>query len=545
MAEPLTPVEEILATESEPAFFKTAHRYEDNDFRLLYEREYHAHKETRQKLDAAEAEIVYLKQRVEKLEADNVYLRKLLFSKKTEKYREIAIEPEPSAETAPKTHGAQKGHKGHGRKIPFHLPTQDHRHSIHPEECFCSSCGLPFKELNSEEISYEVTIQVQYILFRHRRKKYRKTCRCGDPIIVSPGPLKLFAKGMYSMDFWIQVLLDKYAYGMPLERQAKKMAGEGLEVSPGVLTAGLLRSAPYLKPLYELMIEKIAFEKLVHADETRWKNWAGAYDAERKEEKSLHWLWGLFSGRYRVFVIDPSRGAKVIKSRLGQGEQKTIIPNFVCDRYKAYQSLGTSLYYCWAHVRRDFLKLQTQYRGEEAVVGWAQREIDLIGEMYALNRLRVKHKGNKAVLEGYENQIREVLGKMQDLMKQDDLKPAQKALAKSMDYHWEGLIRFLEDPKVPLDNNLAERELRTPVVGRKNFYGTHSDRATEATAIFYSMISTCKQHGVSPQKFLKRYLTTYVKLYKSRASPPVRNDWLKSFLPHEYAKLYPEDLATA
>lgn len=543
MTEPLLTVE-IPAAEGEPSFIKATRHYEDSNFRSLYEREYHAHRETRRKLEAAEAEIVYLKQRMEKLEADNAYLRKLLFSKKTEKHRKAEGEAEPAAGTGSKTHGAQEGHKGHGRKIPFHLGMQDHRHSIHPEECFCSSCGLPFEELNSEEISYEVTVLVQYILLRHRRKKYRKTCQCGGPIVVSPGQLKLFEKGLYSMDFWIQVLLDKYAYGMPLERQVKKMTGAGLEVSSGVLAAGLLRLAPYLKPLYELMLENIAFEKLVHADETRWQNWACSYKSERKDEKSRQWLWGLFSSRYHVFVIDPSRGAKVIKDNLGQGEEKTIVPNFVCDRYKAYQALGTLLYYCWAHVRRDFLKLQAQYRGEEAVIGWAQKEINLIGEMYALNRLRVSHKDNKAVFEGHENQIREVLWKMQELMKQADLKPAQKAAAKSMEYHWEGLIRFLDDPDVPLDNNLAERELRTPVVGRKNFYGTHSDRATEATAIFYSVISTCKRHGVSPQKFLKRYLTVYIKLFKSRASPPVRNDWLKAFLPHEYAKLYPEDLVT-
>jgi hypothetical protein len=73
-AELLTPVEEIPVAESNPPFFKAARRYQDNDFRLLYEREYHAHKETRRKLEAAEAEIVYLKQRMEKLEADNAYL---------------------------------------------------------------------------------------------------------------------------------------------------------------------------------------------------------------------------------------------------------------------------------------------------------------------------------------------------------------------------------------------------------------------------------------------------------------------------------------
>lgn len=542
MAESFIPLEEVSVVEIDPFPFKAVRHYEDQDFRLLYKQEYDAHQETKRKLKAAEDKIAYLEQRVEKLEADNAYLRKLLFSNKTEKHRTIIIETEVSGETRTKTHGAQKGHKGYGRKIPFHLGMQDHRHFIDPGDCYCQSCGLPFEELNSEEISYEVTIQVRYILFRHRRRKYRKTCQCPDPIVLSPGPVKLFEKGLYSMDFWIQVLLDKYAYGMPLERQVRKMRQGGLEVSSGVLAAGLLRLAPYLKPLYDLMLERIAFEKLIHADETRWQNWASSYEAERKEEKSRQWLWGLFSSRYHVFAIDPSRGAKVIKNRLGQGNQKTIVPHIVCDRYKAYQALDTELYYCWSHVRRDFLTLQIQYRGEEAIIGWAQKEINLIGEMYALNQLRVKHKDNKAAREGYENQIREVLGNMQELMKQDDLKSAQQKVAESMENHWEGLIRFLEDPDVPLDNNLAERELRTPVVGRKNFYGTHSDRATEATAIFYSIISTCKRHGVPPQKFLKRYLTTYVKLFKSRAAPPIKNAWLESFLPHQYAKLYPEDL---
>lgn len=521
---------------------ETRRDYEKQDFRFLYEREWDRHQKTQHRLQVALDEIDHLKQRLEKLEADNTYLRKLLFSRKTERFKQsYPIDPTEGSREL-KTHGAQEGHKGHGRKIPFHLLQQDHVHRIDSRDCHCSECGLPFEELNSEEISYEVTIQIRYILFRHRRKKYRKTCHCPGRIVTSPGPLKLFDNGLYSMDFWIHVLLEKYGYGMPLERQVVKMASEGLEVSSGVLAAGLLRMAPYLKPLYELMLEKIAFEKLVHSDETRWQNWASSYEAQRKEVKSRHWLWGLFSSRYHVFVIDQSRGAKVIRQRLGQGKEQTIVPTVVCDRYKAYQALRTTLAFCWAHVRRDFLKLQIQYRENEAVCGWAQKQIDLIGELYAVNELRLKHQEDPVIFKAYENQATDVLKCMQNLMAQEGLNKAQQAVAASLGNHWEGLTRFLEDPEIPLDNNLAERQLRGPVVGRKNFYGTHSDRSTEATAIFYSILSTCKRHGIPSQKFLKRYLSAFVQL-KNRASP-ITPQCLESFLPDRYVQLFPEDLAT-
>ena len=75
--------------------------------------------------------------------------------------------------------------------------------------------------------------------------------------------------------------------------------------------------------------------------------------------------------------------------------------------------------------------------------------------------------------------MREVLGRMETLMNAFYTKPPQKAQAESMKNHWKGLTLFVDHPEIPMDNNLAERELRGPVVGRKNFYGNHSDRAAE------------------------------------------------------------------
>ncbi|MCM8776422.1 MAG: hypothetical protein NC930_08785 [Candidatus Omnitrophica bacterium] len=146
MSEPSILAVEKSFPEAEILPFQAPRRYEDQDFQFLYEQEYAAHQETKRRLRAAEDEIAYLKRRLETLEADNAYLRKLLFSKKTEKRGRIIPGTESSEADGPKTHGAQKGHKGHGRSIPFHLGMQDHQHFMDPGDCYCPRCGLPFKE---------------------------------------------------------------------------------------------------------------------------------------------------------------------------------------------------------------------------------------------------------------------------------------------------------------------------------------------------------------------------------------------------------------
>ncbi len=238
-------------------------------------------------------------------------------------------------------------------------------------------------------------------------------------------------------------------------------------------------------------------------------------------------------------MIDPSRGAKVIKKTLGQGPEQTIIPTIFCDRYRAYQTCGNTLAFCWAHVRRDFIKLKTKYPTDNLISTWANTWISLIGDMYALNKLRLAHLRDPPMFEAFQKQLQEVLEKMRNLMNPDVYRTKiHLAQIKSMRHHWSGLTLFISDPEIPLDNNLAERALRTPVVGRKNFYGNHSDRAAESTAIFYSVIATCKLHKIEPKKFLKRYLTTYT-LKESHA---LTQEQMESFLPHKYARIYPEDI---
>lgn len=330
--------------------------------------------------------------------------------------------------------------------------------------------------------------------------------------------------------------MDKYAHGIPLTRQIEIMNMEQLSISKSTLCNGLWKISEYLEPLYDLMIEKIAFGRLIHADETRWRNWASCYDINRLDEKSLHWLWGFFSELFHVFVIDPTRSAKVITNIFGQGETNTVLPIFVTDRYKAYISACKVLAFCWAHVRRDFLKLQIKYRHDKKLFNWAQIYLNLISDLYALNNQRLKFPENSSHFQAYQKQIQTVLDEMNtiNISTYKDLRKQKQA--QSMLNHWKGLTLFLDLPEIPLDNNLAERQLRKPVVGRKNFYGTHSDRSTKATAIFYSIIATCKLHNLNANKFLKEYLT----FCAHHKKPPPENQ-LHSFLPHNYIKSHPEN----
>ena len=282
----MRPVEGVLVTESSILDLITPRRFlrpqcgceESLYFRALHKDFFEKLQASARDCEAHKDRADYWYQEAQKHKADADYLRKLHFGEKSErKTNELKTFSGELQDSSPKRHGAQRGHKGHGRKIPFDLPTEDQIHIIEAQERFCRQCGGAFEEMNMEKVSYEVDIEVRTVLVRHRRKKYRKTCRCPHRIVTASGPLRLFKKGLYSMGFWIQVLTDKYAYGMPLERQVVRMGTEGLEISSGVLAAGLLRLAPLLKPLYELMLQRLAFERLIHADETRWRNWASRY----------------------------------------------------------------------------------------------------------------------------------------------------------------------------------------------------------------------------------------------------------------------------
>jgi len=168
------------------------------------------------------------------------------------------------------------------------------------------------------------------------------------------------------------------------------------------------------------------------------------------------------------------------------------------------------LAHCWAHVRRKYVE------AEDAEPKRSQQAVDLIGKLFEVERQLPKleasmsedERGTALILRQKlrEEQSRPVVKQLLDwaLMNRGNVLPRSK-MGKAIAYMlnlWEGLTRFLDDPRVPLDNNGAERALRGVVVGRKNHYGSRSKQGTKVAALFYTLFESAKLAGVDPHAYV-------------------------------------------
>jgi transposase len=164
---------------------------------------------------------------------------------------------------------------------------------------------------DSQEIDWEVRV------FRrvHHRTRYRPTCHCQavPSIVTAPPPPKLIPKGMFSIGFWVQLLLEKFLLQRPLYRIGQMLHLHGLDVSQGTLTGGLQRMDPLLEPLYTAFLQHSRAAHHWHMDETRWMVF------EEQEGKSGYrwWLWVVVTADTCVYLLEPSRSSQVPKKHLG------------------------------------------------------------------------------------------------------------------------------------------------------------------------------------------------------------------------------------
>jgi transposase len=176
------------------------------------------------------------------------------------------------------------------------------------------------------------------------------------------------------------------------------------------------------------------------------------------------------------------------------------------DGYGAYQALRKQggkfrLAHCWAHVRRKFDEAEAFFPAECRTI------LDLIGELYAVEKLcPTGPPGDELRRKLRSERSREILARIQRWALETRALP-ESGLGKAIAYMmglWSGLTVFVDDPRVPLDNNATERGMRGLVVGRKNHYGSKSRRGTEVAALYYTIFETAKLAGIDPKAYLRR-----------------------------------------
>ena len=285
---------------------------------------------------------------------------------------------------------------GHGPKQQPELPVQEVIHTLSAVETQCKLCAEPMKawEGQFEESSEIDFVEPKLIIKKHLRQKYR--CTCGGCVKTAPGPKKLFPKARYSIDFAINVALQKHCYHMPLSRQVRELGRYGLEVSTATLWDYLFRLYELLEPASERLAEYILAQPVIGADETSWRLLKG----EKKGKSKRWWVWARRCQDAVHYTLDSSRGKAIAEQLFGSYEGTVL-----CDGYVVYESLANTnpkmkLANCWGHARREFLSYEEDPK--------AQRVIRVIQRLYQLEK-KVRGERPETVLALRQRKTKKLL----------------------------------------------------------------------------------------------------------------------------------------
>ncbi len=387
----------------------------------------------------------------------------------------------------------------------------------------CDACGKVLTDSGMTEDSEQLNvIPKKFEIIRWVRPKFR--CSCHACIKLPPVPPRIIEGSSYSDQMIIDVVASKYCDLIPIERYVQMAARGGLTgLPPHSLMELTHQFAQFVKPVYERIKSEIMRARVLHADETPHKMLEGS--------DTKHWyLWG-FSTQWLCFLeCHDTRSGDVASDVLLNSNCEILLTDVFSGYGKAVRTVNLHRQKniklpienanCNAHARRYFFKSHPQYKEAEFYLDQYHEIYQLEGEARGrppdeILQIRMQMK---AKFEAMRLRAAEEISNY----------PNQLKLAKALNYfleNYEGLTIFLCEPDVPIDNNSQERLLRSHVVGRKTWYGTHSERGAETAAILFSIIETCKLNGVNPREYFEKLAKDLL----ARRNP---------YTPKDYADLY-------
>lgn len=384
-----------------------------------------------------------------------------------------------------------------GRKNQKELPVIERVYELSEEE-------QKQEDLRPMKGQFEESEMVQvspskFFIEKVKRQKYSSKDSTTPRIVTAPGPLKLKEGNRYSIEFAVEAGINKYQHHMPLERQVGMMKSHGLCVESQTLFSQVDTVHWYLQSHVISMFQKEQKNHRVHlGDETPWGN------LEKKGNKRFT-LWAVRNQKCTLFEVYDSRSQKVAENFLKDIEGVLVTDG--CSVYKVLASSDLTLANDWYHVRRKMINAEKNFPKEARFfirkIRFLSRIEEKIKKKPPNERLRARQQKSKLLVDA----IKAKLDALRTIL-------PQSSLGKAISYTqklWSGLTVFLGNPDVPFHTNDIEREIRGPVIGRKNHYGSHSLKSAEVASTWYSVIATCKMNGLDPRAYiidtLRRILT--------------------------------------
>ena len=389
------------------------------------------------------------------------------------------------------------------RSFPEHLPRQTR--TILPEATACPDCGGQLRRLGEDVASMLEYVPARFQVIQIVRPKL--SCAACSRIVQAPAPSRPIERGLAGPGLLAHVLVSKYADHSPLYRQSEIYAREGVELDRSTLTDWVAGCGRLLQPLAEELRRYVMAAVKLHADDTPVPVLA---PGQGKTKLGRLWTY-VRDDRPAGDTASPAVWFGYSPDRRGERPAKHLEPFqgiLQADGYAGFnQVYATGRIQeaaCWAHVRRKFYDLQQAHKSPTAA-----EALERIGALYAIEagirgrppdeRRQVRQERTQPLIVSIRRWFDELLPKLS--RKSDTTAAVNYALSR-----WEALSRFLDDGRIEIDNNAAERSLRVVALGRKNYLFAGSDAGGECAAAIYSVIGTAKLNGLDPEAYLRRIL---------------------------------------
>ena len=397
-------------------------------------------------------------------------------------------------------------------KLPADLPVETVLHELPSDEQICPECDGSLHVMGKEVIRRELKlIPAKAVIVEHVRNVY--ACRhcekdeCGVPIIKAAVSNPVIKGGFASPEAVAHIAAQKFVLGVPLYRQEQEWNRQGINLSRQTMSNWLIKATfDWLEPIYDALKENLCMRKVLHADETTLQV---LHEPEKPaESKSYMWLYRTSGDTNNPIVLydyQSDRKAEHPKQFL-----KSFSGYIHADGYEGYHDLsgGIKVVGCFSHARRKF---------DEAIKGLSKKEQAdskaMIGKRFCDKLFSLERDFSE--LTGEER-----FQKRQELSKPvfDEfyiwlagINPPEKTVLRAARVYMlnqrEYLARYLEDGRLEISNNRAERSIKPFVIGRKNWLFANTPRGAKASAILYSIIETAKENGVNSYEYLTYIFT--------------------------------------
>lgn len=486
---------------------KQLHEYRNQIEKYREETKYQK-KEYENKISLKDQEIEYFKEQTN-------LLKSILYARKSEKLTEKEINQillfneleetierkRPETITVP----AHKRRKRGRKALPANLPRIEIVHDLSEEEKI-HSCGREMKPIGQEITERFRIIPQQIVVERHIRKKYACECEGVDTegkegaIRIASMPKQLIPKSMATPSLLAYILIGKFADALPFYRQEKIFQRIGIDLPRQTMCRWSATIYEKCKPLLEIMDKDIREGPLICMDETPVQ----VLNEGDRKKRTNSYMWVSRGGsrdrlilKYNYFA---NRSVEFIKEYLK--EYKGYIQ---CDGYSVYKMAGEkkeiTLVGCWAHARRKFIEVTKAAKNKPG----SYEGLRYIQELYKIER-ECKDKGAEEIKELRQELSKPVLEAFKKWLDKRVLQiPPKTLLGKAINYtlhEWKKLNTYLEDGRIPIDNNLVENAIRPFVIGRKNWLFSATAKGAQASAGIYSLIETAKANNLEPFWYL-------------------------------------------